>query len=116
MKVVNFISYYNNLDLKKLNKLRSLWEDRTNNSFTDRFPHIEDRPMSQEEWEDEGCPHTWKLLEVNGEYSVVVDTSYWMMFLFKNDEIISYGEHIIITENVVVMDKNHYEISKYIWR
>jgi len=101
---------------RKIEMISKLWRSRIDSRFLDRYHHLPDLNYSQEEWEDAGEPHTWKIAEIEGEYTVIIDTSYWYMILFKNDEIIGSGEHEIISDNIVVLDKSYWEVFKYIWK
>jgi len=100
---------------RKIKVLEELWEKGTNSEFIDRFPHISHCSMTQDEWEEWGCPHTWKLVEESGDLSLLIDTSYWMMVLFQKDEVLGHGDHEITSNVAVVFDKEEYKLPKYIW-
>lgn len=75
----------------------------------------------QERWESEGKPHIWITAETQGGYEVQVNTAYGGIRLLLNDEIVAVGDTMatyINSDNsieVVVLDKEYYGVSKYLW-
>lgn len=73
--------------------------------------------LSLEEWEAQGKPKMWETVESKGEYEVQIDSGYGYMRLMKFGlEVEEAYNGIIVHDNVVVLDKDLYGVTKYIWR
>lgn len=80
------------------------------------FPHDTiDEDEDYKEWEKQGKPYWWGLAETEGKYSVYMDYGYGNLAVFSDGELIGYGLRKIITKEVVVLHRDYYETSKYIW-
>ena len=70
-----------------------------------------------EHWEEAGRPYLWLKVEeaVCGIFTVYIDLAYGYLLLFKSNEILGKGIDSVITDEVIVLDKDYYGCSKYIW-
>lgn len=69
-----------------------------------------------EDWDNNGRPHEWLLVEVDRKYSVYVDVAYGQLALFCGNRLVGTGKYSIITsEGVTVLDTGYYGVSDYIW-
>lgn len=102
----------------KLNKLQcKALEKRFGKVVFKHFPNDPDAFK----WEQAGRPRIFIPVEQEDGYTVVIDYGYSYMVLFKGNkicgtgknEIIPYGESI---HNIIVLDKEYYNINKYIWK
>lgn len=91
----------------KLQQLKDLYYDTE---------HIFEKQLTEEEWVNQNKPHIWWRVEVNENLMVLTDCGYGRIALFDGDKLIESSKASIITDTVVVMDKNYYPVTKYIWR
>jgi len=91
----------------KLNQLKKIYS---------KHDHLFEKQISVEEWEKLNKPCIWWTVEIDGEYNVLLDIAHDRIALFKNDEYIDSSKVAIISDNIVVLDKNYYPVKKYIWR
>lgn len=66
-------------------------------------------------WIAVGKPHTWTIREVEGDYSLALDTGYGELALFEKDKLLGRGRRELIFPGVVVIDRDYYGTHKYIW-
>ena len=71
--------------------------------------------ISLSEWEELGRPYHWEIVEEKYDYKVALDSAYGHIALFKNDSLLDVTSRTIILEDIVVLDKDYYSTSKYIW-
>lgn len=67
-------------------------------------------------WVSKGRPCQWVLVETDDVYSVYEDVAYGRMALFINDSLVSHGMHMCSTQDIVVLHKEYFGVSKYIWK
>ena len=69
-------------------------------------------------WTDRGSPHSWVEVEKSGRYTVFADVGYGWLVIFKDDSYLGRGMREItgIDAEIVVLDKEYYRVSKYIWK
>lgn len=60
--------------------------------------------------------HDWVVAEVSDEFVVWLDNGYGIIALTKGDKLVDYGNYICRCDDVVVLDRDCYGVSKYIWR
>jgi len=74
----------------------------------------------QERWENEGMPHVFCKVESSEDgYEVQLDGAYGSLRLLYKGEAIAVGRNMIsgiIGHEIVVLDREYYGVSKYIWR
>jgi len=68
-----------------------------------------------ENWNKLRQPYLWEIVEEKDDCKVVLDTAYGHIALFKNDILLDISSRSIVLEDVVVLDKEAYSSSKYIW-
>lgn len=72
--------------------------------------------QSLEVWQAEDKPANWIAVETNRQYTVYVDHSYGWLALFDNNTLLCSGKETMYDcGGVVVLDKEYYSASKYIW-
>lgn len=91
----------------KLQQLKNIYQD------TD---HIFEKQLTNEEWLLQNKPHIWWCVEVSENLMVLTDCAYGRIALFDGDKLIESSKASIVTDTAVVMDKNYYPVTKYIWR
>jgi hypothetical protein len=91
----------------KLQQLKDIYTD-TN--------HIFETILTNEEWLSQNKPHIWWRVEIDGDLMVLSDSSYGRIALFNGEKLIESSKTLIVTDNVVIIDKNYYPVLKYIWR
>lgn len=77
----------------------------------------------QERWENEGRPHIWITAETQDGYEVQVDKAYGGVRLLIGNEIVAVGNTMLTYSHtdattkveIVVLDKEYYCVSKYLW-
>ena len=72
--------------------------------------------MGVEEWQTNGKPFTWQLVETQGPHAVYLDSGYGWLALFDNGKLVGCGKETINTADCVVLCKDYYGTPKYIWK
>lgn len=67
------------------------------------------------DWVALGMPIVLEEVETANGYSAVFDQAYGLLYLFKGDECIARGKRELATEHCVMLDKEYYSSSKYLW-
>lgn len=83
--------------------------------FYDNF----DNRLKLDEWKLNDYPRPWVKVEEDEHIIVYVDCGYGSLGLAKKNnpkEIILEGKYSIIMDNIVILDKDYYGTSKYIWK
>lgn len=98
----------------QLEKLNAMVKDRKNIIVTAETRGAQE---NVEHWNSSGRPYLWLKVEdaVCGIFTVYKDLTCGYLLLFKNNEIIGKGTDSVITDEVIVLDKDYYSCSKYIW-
>jgi hypothetical protein len=92
--------------LSQLQKLKGIAENHI----------ISDSQQNISAWVADGKPANWIEVETNGNYTVYVDHSYGWLALFDNNTLLCWGKETMYDcGGVVVLDKEYYSASKYIW-
>jgi hypothetical protein len=84
-------------------------------------PHvyIETVPLTIDQWIAAGRPYNWTLEErlmVKGRLiEVLIDVGYGGIALFINGTFAAFGKKNIVFEDLVILDKEYYQVSKLIW-
>lgn len=82
------------------------------------YPHIKDVPaasLSVETWSNSGKPYVWCKVEEKGDYVAFRDSGYGQMAVFKGDCLLGWGRESIVTDEVVMLDKDYYSAAKWLW-
>lgn len=113
------LPYYMNITLEeKLESVRNYFEIRSNGFYKDQHIFVsskEELKTRKETWKLDGEPHVWMLEENNFVYEVWKDVAYNQIILLKNGNAVNHGVNIITFGNVIVVDKNYFDVSKYLW-
>jgi hypothetical protein len=91
----------------KLQQLKNIYYDTE---------HIFETILTTQEWILQNKPHIWWCVEINENLMVLSDSAYGRIALFDGDKLIGSSKASIVTDTVIVMDKNYYPVLKYIWR
>lgn len=91
-------------------------------SVTPKGPEIIiTEPLNLTEWAVLGNPHMWKIMETvcvdHNTYEAQVDYGYGYVRLMVNGDEVGRAKvtHIVIFENCVLLDKEYFGCSKYLW-
>lgn len=95
------------LSKKMIEELNERFQDDSNINW---FEH------SVEEWLELGKPRMWKFCEKDGDLSVFVDMAFGRLALFSEEKLIGDGKFEVTSKVAVVLDKDYYGTSKYIWK
>lgn len=83
-----------------------------------------DNPNDYMLWEEAGRPYLLVPVETYKNFTVYLDRAFGNLFLYEGDKPIAKGryeitEHDYFEKNhpdIVVLDKENFGVSKYIWR
>jgi hypothetical protein len=68
-------------------------------------------------WNKNGKPFEWQLVESDGDHHVYVDTGYGWMALFNGETLVDITlSHVMTSNDVVVLHRGYYGVTKYIWK
>lgn len=74
-------------------------------------------PLTVAAWEQLGRPYVWEFVGVLKSYTAFKDNGYGVMALFGKDELLGTTRGVILTTpKVVLLDKEYYNLPKYLWR
>ena len=69
------------------------------------------------DWEKADKPRMWLSVEKLDDYEVQIDVGYGGVRLLKNNlEIARTNQTEIIQDDIIVIDKEYYSATKYIWK
>lgn len=76
------------------------------------------KDMSYDEWRKKGEPFLWEEVEKDGIFIVLKDKSYGKLAVFSKGILLGCGNssEILTPLNFVVLDKEYFQVHKYIWR
>lgn len=59
--------------------------------------------------------HCWNVVEEKNDYTALVDSGHGHVALFKQEELLGVGRFNVEAEFCVLLDKDYYGITKYLW-
>lgn len=81
-------------------------------------PHLsnpEAGMMEVETWVAANKPYVWEIAEVTKHYTLLVDTGYGIMALFKDGKYLETGRNEIVTDNCVALNTSYYGVMQSLY-